>query len=137
MLFSAGIKCNQGGSPGYVKVCSDWLGVKLYAERDEIFLNKVNDDGLWIRNCIHLLTADSVRVEEVKQDLFVFGLSTGQGSMHLIFPSNGISHNIPPAKGFLLFKKILEVSLQFFFVFQLHFKDLSEDVFMTCFEKVD
>ncbi len=86
MLFSLGVKGNQGGSPRYVKVCSDWLGVRWYSERDEVFLDKVNDDGLWIRNCIHLLTADSAGIEEVKQDLFFFRLSTGQGSIASLFP---------------------------------------------------
>ena len=46
-----------------------------------------------IRNCIHLLTADSPRVEEVEQHQFVLRPGLSQGLFHFRFPGNCVCHD--------------------------------------------
>jgi hypothetical protein len=68
------------------------LVVKIDTQRDEIFFDKTNYIAFRIRNCIHLLAANSVRVEEIEQDWFVLFLPHTQGIVHFSTPFDFCCH---------------------------------------------
>jgi hypothetical protein len=58
--------------------------------------DELNDFRVGVRNCTHLLAADSARVKEIKEDMLVFGSGAFQRRGLLFLPWNGICHSLPP-----------------------------------------
>ena len=57
-----------------------------------MFFHEFDDSAVWIRNCIHLLTANSPGVKKIEQHMFVFGSSPSRGLFHVRFPRNLFFH---------------------------------------------
>lgn len=66
MFFAAGIQRDQGGSPLDLKIRGQGLGIKRHAQGNEVLLDEFDHLALWIRNRIHLLAANSIRVVEIE-----------------------------------------------------------------------
>ena len=96
MLFAVVIQYDQGGSPFYLEIRGQGLGIKGYAHWDKMFLDEFDHLALWIRNRIHLLAANSIRVKKIEQNEFFPRPSPGQGSLHLGFPLDLVFHLLSP-----------------------------------------
>jgi hypothetical protein len=94
MVFVAiRIKRNKGRCPLDIKIRRQGLSVKRNAQRDHVFSNKSDHSIIRIRNRIHLLTANSTGVEEIKQHRLFLDTSPDQGRIHFRFPFDVFRHD--------------------------------------------
>jgi hypothetical protein len=95
MLFAAFIQRDDARRPFDIEILCIRLCVGQEPNRDHVVVDELNYVSVGVRNRTHLLTADSVRVEEVEQEGLLLRLGPRQGRIHFLFPLN-VSH------GFLL-----------------------------------
>ncbi len=94
MLLPAGIQGDDRRRPLDFKIRSQGLGIEGNPKGNEIPLDEFSYLFIWIRNRIHLLTANSPRIKKVEQNLFLLRPSPGEGGFHLRFPFDLARHDL-------------------------------------------
>ena len=80
VVFSAVVvQDDEGRRPLHIKIVCLRLSVERQTHGDHMTLDELDDIDVWIRNRIHLLTTNSIRIVEVKEHRFVFSLSPSNG----------------------------------------------------------
>src|SRR6185437_690298 len=74
VLFAIFVEQHQSGCPLNFVPLRKGLRVDWHPHWHEMLFEKIDDLRIWIRNCIHLLAANSKRIKEVPQDIFVLSL---------------------------------------------------------------
>lgn len=70
-LMALGIKNNERWSPLDLIILGMAFVIVRKSHRNQVGFNELHYRFFRIRNCIHLLTADSTGVVEIQQDLFI------------------------------------------------------------------
>jgi hypothetical protein len=97
MMFFAGfIQNHHCGRPGNIEISGFGLGIITDLDRDKMLIYKFDYLRFRVRNCTHLLAADSARVKKIQQDEFFFGHGPGQPGLKITFPFNFVMHGLPP-----------------------------------------
>ena len=72
VFFTVSVQGDQGGCPLDIEVRGKGFGIKSNLDGDHVLVDELNDLRIRVRNCTHLLTTNSARVEEIEQDQFIF-----------------------------------------------------------------